>query len=176
MLTFASQYLVWLLKNDIYPKLNHIFHLITASLNLPPLWTLGFVALSWSLTRLFPILTFNSRAVHFFGLLFAVLAIVLMLWTAFTLRRHRTSFIPHRQASHLVTSGPFRFSRHPIYLADLILLAASGFIIGTAWSLVFTPLLALILRQLFIIPEEKMLHKIFPEEFQRWSSSVRRWF
>ena len=98
-----------------------------------------------------------------------------MLWTAFTLRRHRTTFIPHRQASHLVTSGPFRYSRHPIYLADLILLFSSGLIMASPWPLLFTPILALVLRQGFVIPEEKMLQRNFPEEYKSWSSSTRRW-
>lgn len=160
---------------------NHCFHPLkkhpaTISLNLPPLWTLAFIGLSWGLSQLRPILTISHGADSFVGLCLAAFALATILWTAFTLRHHRTTFIPHRQASHLVTAGPFRFSRHPIYLADLILLLASGFLMGSAWPFLFTPFLALILRQIFMIPEERMLQKTFPEEFHQWSSSVRRWF
>lgn len=148
---------------------------ITPYLNLPPLWTLGFIGLSWALSRLFPIFNISHRASLSVGLILAALAIAAMLWSALTLRHHRTTFIPHRQASHLVTAGPFRFSRHPIYVADLILLLASGFLMSSGWAFLFTPLLALILRQVFMIPEERMLQKTFPEEFRNWSTSVRRW-
>ena len=105
----------------------------------------------------------------------AVLSICLMLWTAITLRRHRTTFVPHRLASHLVTAGPFRFSRHPIYFADLILLGSTALMMGSVWPLILLPVLIFILRQGFVVPEEKMLLKNFPEEFTRWSSQVRRW-
>lgn len=134
------------------------------------------MGLSWGFSSLFPILAFSLRASLAVGLILVALGLGVIFWTALTLRRHRTTFIPHRQASHLVTAGPFRFSRHPIYLADLILLLASGFLMGSGWAFLFAPCLALVLRQIFMIPEEKMLQECFPEDFRVWSSSVRRWF
>lgn len=148
---------------------------ITATLNLPPLWTGGCIVLSGLLARQCPVIPFQSRTSVFFGLAIALLALGLIFWSALTLRRHQTTFIPHRSASQLVTTGPFRFSRHPIYLADLILLLASGLMIGSPWPFFFAPFLAIILRHAFILPEELMLQNAFPEEFKHWSSTVRRW-
>nr|WP_233253322.1 methyltransferase [Paracoccus binzhouensis] len=57
------------------------------------------------------------------GLLLVAAGLGLMLWAALTMRRARTTVMPGRRPEALVEAGPFRFSRNPICLGDLILLA-----------------------------------------------------
>ncbi|MEZ5800294.1 MAG: methyltransferase [Nitratireductor sp.] len=49
------------------------------------------------------------------------------------MQRMRTNILPHRAADHLVTDGPFAFSRNPIYLANFILVTGLGLALANLW-------------------------------------------
>lgn len=99
-----------------------------------------------------------------------------MSWAFSTMRKVGTSASPYLPAAMLVTHGPFRFSRNPIYVA------MTGFYIGAAllinsWWLVFL-LAPLVLIMLFgvIVREEAYLAAQFGEAYLAYKSRVRRWF
>ena len=69
-----------------------------------------------------------------------------MLWTMWTFARHRTTVNPFSGASALCTSGPFRFSRNPIYLGDWFILLGVSLLLTTFWPLLFAPLIWIMLR------------------------------
>ena len=66
------------------------------------------------------------------GAVLIALAVLLFGWCLRELRRHQTTINPHRAASHLVTSGPFRFSRNPIYVSLTVL--QIGVALLAAWT------------------------------------------
>jgi protein-S-isoprenylcysteine O-methyltransferase Ste14 len=79
------------------------------------------------------------------------------------------------RASSLVTTGIFRISRNPIYLGDLLVLAALAVWLGNAVSaLLLVPFVAYINR-FQIIPEERALTKLFGQSYAAYCSKVRRW-
>lgn len=100
-----------------------------------------------------------------------------LLLAAGAFKKHQTTVNPLKpeSASHLVTSGVFKFSRNPMYLGMLLVL------IGL--SIRFNPLGGLILCGLFvgfitkfqIIPEERAMKKIFGEQFEVYATKTRRW-
>ncbi len=150
-------------------------------IDFPPLWTVGVMIVALVLSRCtvslaidFPkVFGFNSGVC--LGVVLCVLAFGLMIWCAYTLVRARTPALPHNDAEALVTHGPYRWSRNPIYLADVILLISFTFMCQTWWPALLAPGLYLILRIRFVIPEESMLKERFPEAFARWSEGTRRW-
>jgi protein-S-isoprenylcysteine O-methyltransferase Ste14 len=92
-----------------------------------------------------------------------------------TLHRARTTIMPHRGSDHLVSSGPFSFSRNPIYLANTMLTVAIGLIAGSVWFLGFGLLAAFATQKLAIEREEKHLEARFGKKYRDYRKKVRRW-
>ena len=91
------------------------------------------------------------------------------------LRSKHTSSDPGGVPSALITTGPFSFSRNPLYLGYVIATSGAAVIFGSLTA--FTaPVICFSVIHLVIIPaEEKNLHKIFGITYEHYKSSVRRW-
>jgi len=113
------------------------------------------------LAVLAPVVTFAGAA-----LTFTTLALLL---------RARTGILPFKPTRTLITDGPFRFSRNPIYLGLLI-----AYLGVTAWTRLLWPLATLpiglwALWQTAIHPEETYLASRFGEAYAAYCRRVRRW-
>ena len=86
-----------------------------------------------------------------------------------------TTLNPHASVSSVVTSGPYRLTRNPMYLAFACLLI--GFPLGAKsyWGLILSPLFILLMNSLVIRHEEAYLEKKFAEQYTSYKSRVRRW-
>ena len=109
------------------------------------------------------------------GSVFFVVGIVLIGWSLSTLRKFETTALPHQPAKFLVSSGPYRFSRNPIYLAFLLLTLASAVATGNLWTLLALPIGMVLLSIYAIRPEEIHLQKTFGEDYKDYAHRVRRW-
>lgn len=87
----------------------------------------------------------------------------------------RTPVTPAAPATELVTGGPYRYSRNPMYLGMLILLATAGLAFGVLWVLAFVPIVALVVDRLIIRREEEHLERQFGEQYRAYQADVRRW-
>lgn len=92
-------------------------------------------------------------------------------------RRKSTSANPHKpeNASTLVTSGIYTFSRNPMYTALLIVLCAAAFKWGSLAGFLILPLFISYMTQFQIKPEETVLEQKFGEDFVEYKTHVRRW-
>ena len=97
------------------------------------------------------------------------------LWTAWTFSRARTTILPHRGASALVTAGPFRFSRNPIYVGNTLLTAGLGLAFDNLWLVGAAFLAAFLVQKLAIAREEAHLARRFGAEWEAYAARVRRW-
>lgn len=95
-------------------------------------------------------------------------------WGILTLWRARTPIEPGRTPTCLVVSGPYRFSRNPLYLAQLLFLCGLG-LLAFPWMLPLAALQAVLLDRLVISREERRLAEAFGEDFRRYRAKVRRW-
>jgi protein-S-isoprenylcysteine O-methyltransferase Ste14 len=87
----------------------------------------------------------------------------------------RSSILPYRATTALVTSGPFRFSRNPLYLAMGLSLAGVAFALNSlAMLLVILPW-AVVMRHGVIAREERYLEGKFGEDYRAYCRRVRRW-
>jgi protein-S-isoprenylcysteine O-methyltransferase Ste14 len=101
--------------------------------------------------------------------------LVLALSAVATFRRARTSMIPNRPATVLVTSGPYRFSRNPMYVSLILLYTGAALLANTWWPLALLPLVLLALYRSVIVREERYLAEAFAETYAQYRSRVRRW-
>jgi len=92
-------------------------------------------------------------------------------------RSAKTTGNPDRpeNASSLVTSGIYRITRNPMYVGLLFLLLAWTTWLGSLFGLVIIIVFQLYMTRFQIIPEEKALSELFPEQFKDYCTQVRRW-
>ncbi len=109
------------------------------------------------------------------GWLLIALGVGLMAWAVLTFTRARTTVLPYRPASQVVSSGPFRFSRNPIYVADTLIYAGMSLLTRMAWPLVVLPFVLVALYALVIKREERYLGEAFGTEYAEYRRRVRRW-
>ncbi len=79
------------------------------------------------------------------------------------------------ECTSLVSSGIYRFTRNPMYLALLLALLGWGLILSDLYSLAWSAVFVLYINRFQIQPEERALEKRFGAEFTRYQSRVRRW-
>jgi len=94
---------------------------------------------------------------------------------AATFRYNRTTVVPHHPVSTLVTKGPYRISRNPMYTGLAAAYVGAALWVGTWWPLIIAPLPVLATHRWVIVPEEEYLKRRFGAEYERYQSQVRRW-
>lgn len=92
------------------------------------------------------------------------------------LGRHGTTVMPHRSSAALVTTGPYAYSRNPIYLGNTIALAGLALVFDVPWFLILAPFAALWVQELAIKREEAHLAARFGAAWTEYAARVRRWF
>ncbi|MBL8699055.1 MAG: isoprenylcysteine carboxylmethyltransferase family protein [Alphaproteobacteria bacterium] len=106
----------------------------------------------------------------------ATAGLALALWAVLLFRRAGTGIPVHHRVTSLVTSGPYRWSRNPIYVALILVYAAATVALDTAWPLVLLPVVVAALHHLVIRREERLLAGLFGEAYRDYAARVRRWF
>jgi len=96
-------------------------------------------------------------------------------WAWLTFKRHATTPEPSGVASVLLTVGPFRHTRNPLYLSLSGLLAGFGLMLDSLWVMLLTPVLMVLLDRLVIAREEARLLTQFGEVYAAYRRQVRRW-
>ena len=141
-------------------------------LNTPPAWLIGFIAAAWGLARLWAPL---GEALVWPGRGLVAAGIALIVWSALAFRQARTTIVPHRAPSALVEAGPYRLSRNPIYLADLVILAGAALIFGAPLALILLVPFREVLLRLFILPEDAVLERALGRAYLDYKTRARRW-
>ena len=97
-------------------------------------------------------------------------------WSFRTLKHHHTSGNPRTASVVLVTRGPYRWSRNPIYVAMLMLYSGAALVMGSSSALLLAPVLVWLVDWQIIRREEVYLAQRFREQWQPWALQTRRWF
>ncbi len=109
------------------------------------------------------------------GLFLGAAGLALDLATMLAFRRHQTTVLPHRGAVRLITDGPFRFSRNPIYVGNTLLMAGAGLVFGIAWLIPAAFLGAYATGKLAIAREERHLALRFDKDWEDYAARTPRW-
>jgi len=141
------------------------------AINYPPVWLLLFIAGAWGIARLWAPWGGAAPA----GWVLIAAGVALSVWAALSFRRVRTTIVPYQPPSALVTTGPYRFSRNPIYVADLMILAGAALVLGAPLALVLMVPFHQVLLRLFILPEEAVLRRELGQPYLDFQARVRRW-
>lgn len=144
-------------------------------LDLPPVWTVSSWALAWGVSYVVPQPGWDSLGLRWLGLLWILIGVLIVLWSASWFRRKSTPIHPGHTPSDLITEGPFRFSRNPIYLAMVIVTIGVVLWLGSALALVIPVALWVVLDRRFAGPEEARLRTTFGPAADAYIERTGRW-
>ncbi len=143
----------------------------------PPLpFMLAFVVgvlahILWEPIRFFPEFWIGHAA----GWPLIVAAAVLIAWAQRTMAGAGESSNVYKPNGAIVSTGPFAFTRNPMYLSMALLYAGIAFLINTAWPVVLLPGVLLVIQHGVIRREERYLESKFGDVYRQYCARVRRW-
>ena len=141
----------------------------------PPLIYAAVFAVGYALDGCYPISLRPEHSAGWLGwAIFAAGVGVLALGGAY-LNRAGTPVNPYRPSTTLVTAGPYRYSRNPMYIALTLAYLGAAVVVNTVWPVMLLPGLLLLMQWGVISREERYLERRFGDEYRRYQARVRRW-
>jgi len=142
---------------------------------IPPVWFLLSLFAIFLVAWFVPTIVEINTAWHYAGYIIIGAAVGIIIVCSNEFRKHKTTIHPSHTPSVLVQSGPYSFSRNPIYLAMAILLTGCSIVLGNLVALPIVLVFIGIITVLFIEPEEEILNAEFGDEYNRYCKSTHRW-
>jgi len=141
----------------------------------PPLVFLASIVAGLAIHLAWPVRVVPPELSVPLGAATTTVAIALFLAAVRSFRRAGTPIPGNRPTTAVVCTGPYRYSRNPIYLSFCLLQLGIALWVNDIWLLV-TLIAAVLLMSLVVIPrEEAFLEARFPSEYLPYKGSVRRW-
>lgn len=103
------------------------------------------------------------------------LGVILAFSAMRTFRKVGTAVRPDRPATTLANTGPYRFTRNPMYLSLAFAYAGIATLAQSLWALLILPAVLLVIRYKVIGREEPYLERHFGEAYVNYKARVRRW-
>lgn len=141
----------------------------------PPFGVLLSIAVSATLSVIAPAPFLGMPCNFVVGLALCAAGVFLMLNCIRLFRKNRTDVKPWKPTSTIVLSGPYRYSRNPIYLAFLIFSLGVICLFDNAWALLYLPAFFLFLHYYVVLKEERYLKGKFGSDYEHLLRSTRRW-
>lgn len=145
----------------------------------PPLILLAAVVLAWVLDYILPMAWLPAAGLAnpltWLGAAMMAGSLALAIWSIRLFRAARTNPEPWKPSKAIVASGPYRFTRNPMYLGMVLFLLGLSLAAGQEWGVVLTPVLWLAYDRLVVAREEKYLTKKFGAEYEALRTRTRRW-
>ena len=117
----------------------------------------------------------NSTVITRIGIAVFAVGSVIAGWGWSLFRRAHTTTTPGEASTTFVTSGPYRFSRNPMYVGLAIAYLGEAAILNQIWPVALWPLVIAYVNWVVIPVEERRLEDVFGAEYRRYRAAVRRW-
>ena len=141
----------------------------------PPHWVAILLAGEVLVNRVLPMRNIIPNRGRWAGLFIMALGIGIAGWAAALFRRHNTGLKPFTESIAVVETGPYRFSRNPMYLGMALLLLGVAILLGSVTPLAAPIAFVLIIQFRFIIPEEAHMERSMGAAYLAFKQRVRRW-
>lgn len=109
------------------------------------------------------------------GAVLLTVGAVIAVWCQVLFRTARTTTVPGRSSAKLVTSGPYCFTRNPMYVGLVLVYLGEAGLLKQFWPLLTLPLVIAYLNWTVIPVEETKLREVFQSKYEHYRSSVPRW-
>lgn len=142
----------------------------------PPLIYLAGLVLGLVLHAAFRVPVLPVMAARMLGVLLIACAVAIAMTAFRAMARAGTSFRTERPATAIVTDGPFRYTRNPIYVALTLLYLGIGLFLNVLWILLLIVPVLIVMQLGVIAREERYLERKFGDDYLRYKARVHRWF
>ena len=142
---------------------------------MPPTYFMFLLVVSILLHIYFPLRRFSYSPYNYIGALLIIFGIVLNLKADSMFTKSKTTVKPHLMPSSFHVSGPFKISRHPMYLGMFLILFGVALIMGSLTAFIFSFIFVVLMEIFFIPEEEKNMEKVFGKKYLAYKKKVRRW-
>jgi protein-S-isoprenylcysteine O-methyltransferase Ste14 len=110
------------------------------------------------------------------GVVMIVAGIAVGLASVYSFRKASTTILPAgRPTTAIVGSGPYRFTRNPMYVAMACAYIGISLVLNNLWALVLLPVAVIVVDTFVIRREERYLTAKFGEPYREYCARVRRW-
>lgn len=99
----------------------------------------------------------------------------LMMWSWLIFKNQNLAVCPLQITAHITSTGPYRFSRNPMYLGMFLMLLGLALIMGTIPFSISAVAFFVIMNAVFCPYEENKLAQAFGNEYAHYQNEVRRW-
>lgn len=100
---------------------------------------------------------------------------VVFWWGMATFARARTGIMLQSPASRLVTAGPYRWTRNPMYVGFVAMYVGLALLMNSLWPLALLPAVVFSLELVVITREERYLRSVFGPAYEEYCRRVKRW-
>ena len=141
----------------------------------PPRIAMALLALSTGLWYFSPQGTMLFIPYRLIASISITLGFVIMMWAWLLFKKSKTAVCPTGATSFIVTKGIYRFSRNPMYLGMVMMMAGASFLMGSLPAF-FAPILFFLIIDKFFIPyEEEKLFATMEGDYAHYFDTTRRW-
>ena len=141
----------------------------------PPVLYVGTLLLGLLLHHFWPTHLFSTLWVRIAGVVFAVASALIARWAVKTMLRAGTNILPSQPSLAIVADGPFRHTRNPIYLANVLIYLGLAVALNSLWPVLLLFPMLLVLDRGIIRREERYLEAKFGPTYLAYKARVRRW-
>ncbi len=141
----------------------------------PPLIYAGPLAVGLLLNLKFPLRFMPRKVAAILGVTLIGASVALVSQAFQRMRRAGTNVNPTEPATVLVTEGPFKFTRNPLYLSLTLFYAGVATLVNALWAMLLLPIVLFVVNREVIEREERYLERKFGEQYMKYKGRVRRW-
>jgi len=141
----------------------------------PPLIYLCSILIGLALQFVWPLKVLPAALEATLGGSLMLVAIVLFTLSVRQFVAAGTAVQTHRPTTTILRTGPYRFSRNPIYVSFTLLYIGIAVWVNSAWLLGMLIPTLIVISYGVIAREERYLAQKFGDEYLRYKASVRRW-
>jgi protein-S-isoprenylcysteine O-methyltransferase Ste14 len=142
---------------------------------LPPLWVLILLAAEFALNHWLPVVPWIPGPWRLVGWVIIAKGVFITLWAWSLFKRAGTGIKPFSPSTALVLSGPYRFTRNPMYLGMTTTLLGVAVVMGSLTPFIAPVTFIFIITYRFIRPEEEHMERAFGPSYRELKKRVRRW-
>lgn len=140
----------------------------------PPFLTLLGLILQGFLNSFLPFYSFNYFPT-ILGIALVLIGVGSIVYLLGLFKKKETAILPDGDPEVLLTDGPYRYSRNPIYISMTIILIGSAMLYNCLSAFIIPILFMILVKNIWIDYEETKLKKIFGQEYLNYQKKVRRW-
>lgn len=142
---------------------------------LPPIYFFVALLVMFGLHYLLPIALLRGAVWLYLGVALIGSSVLFIVVSARLFDKLGTTIKPFEESTALVVTGPFKYSRNPMYLGMVGVLIGLAVVLGTATPVVVIPVFVWLITRRFVLVEEAALKARFGDDYTEYRNRVGRW-